>query len=139
MIEDGNSVTVEFTMKLDDGTIVDTNVDEDPLSYEQGAGELLPDLEKAMLGLSVGDTLEVKLTADQGYGAVDPDAYEEVELEVVPEDSRTAGTMIVATSPEGEEQPIRVHEVGGETITLDFNHPLAGQALHFEVKILAID
>lgn len=139
MIENGNSVSVEYTLKLDDGTVVDTNVDGDPMTYKQGGNEILPTLEAALLGLKIGDVKQVHLTADEGYGPVNPEGYQEVELGMVPEDAHTVGTMLMATGPDGQQQPIRVHEVKEETIILDFNHPLAGQALNFDVKILAID
>ena len=138
MIENGQSVAIEYTLKLDDGTIVDTNVGEDPLTYTQGGSEILPALEEALLGHAVGDSKEVRLTAEEGYGPINTDAYQEVELGMVPEDARTIGTMLIATDPEGQQQPIKVHELRGETIILDFNHPLAGQALNFDVKILDI-
>ncbi len=139
MIENGSSVSIEYTLKLDDGTTVDSNVGEDPLTYEQGASQILPALEVALAGHRTGDTKTVRLTAEQGYGAIDPEAYREVALEVVPEGSREVGTAMVARSPEGVETPIRVHEVRDESIVLDFNHPLAGQALNFDVKVLAIE
>jgi len=139
VIKDGSAVSVEYTLKLNDGTTVDSNVGEDPLTYQQGNGEILPALEAALLGQAVGDTKQVTLTAEQGYGSINPEAYEEVPLDSVPENAREVGTMLVATTPEGQQQPIRVHEVKEETIVLDFNHPLAGQALNFDVTILAIE
>lgn len=139
VIENGSSVSIEYTLKLDDGTTVDSNVGQDPLTYTQGSSEILPALEEALLGHKVGDSKEVKLTAEQGYGPVNPDAYQEVQMDMVPEDARTVGTMLVASAPDGQQQPIRVHEVREETIVLDFNHPLAGQALNFDITVLAIE
>ena len=139
VIAEGSSVSIEYTLKLDDGTTVDSNVGEDPMVYKQGGSEILPALETALFGLAVGDTKQVKLTAEQGYGPVMQEGYQEVEIDMVPEDARTVGTTLMATAPDGQQQPIRVHEVKEETIVLDFNHPLAGQALNFDVKILAID
>ena len=139
MIENGRSVSVEYTLKLDDGTTVDTNVGEEPLIYQHGNNEILPALEEALLGQAVGDSKQVKLTAEQGYGPVNPDAYQEVPVEEVPEEARVVGTLLVATTPEGEQQPIRVHELKQETVVLDFNHPLAGEALNFDVKIVAVE
>ena len=138
MIENGNSVSIEYTLKLDDGTTVDTNVGEDPLTYTQGENQILPKLEEALVGLAVGATKQVQLTAEEGYGPTDPAGFQEVELDVVPEDARTIGTMLMASAPDGQEQPIRVHEVKEETIVLDFNHPLSGEALNFDIKILAV-
>ena len=139
MIENGSSVSIEYTLKLDDGTTVDTNVGEKPLTYEQGASQVLPALEAALLGRFVGDIKTVKLTAEQGYGAIDAEAFREVDLDVVPEGLREVGTEMVAKNPEGLETPIRIHEVREQSIILDFNHPLAGQALNFDVKVLAIE
>ena len=139
VIENGQSISIEYTLKLDDGTTVDTNVGEEPLTYTQGGSEILPALETALLGHAVGDTKEVKLTAEEGYGPINTEAYQEVELDMVPEDARTVGMMLVATDPEGQQQPIKVREIREETIILDFNHPLAGETLNFEIKILGID
>ncbi len=139
MIENGSSVSIEYTLKLDDGTAVDTNVGKDPLTYKQGAGQVLPALEAALAGHRVGDAKAVRLTAEQGYGAIDPEAYREVDLEVVPEGSREVGSAIIARNSEGLETPIRVHEVREHSIILDFNHPLAGQALNFDIKVVKIE
>jgi FKBP-type peptidyl-prolyl cis-trans isomerase 2 len=138
VIENGSSVSIEYVLKLDDGATVDSNVGEDPLIYQQGASQILPALEAALAGHTVGDSMAVVLTAEEGYGAIDPEAYREVALEVVPEDSRAVGTTLVAKSADGQEAQIRVHEVREQSVILDFNHPLAGQALNFEVKVLAI-
>ena len=85
MIENGSSVSIEYVLKLDDGATVDSNVGEDPLIYQQGASQILPALEAALAGHTVGDSMAVVLTAEEGYGAIDPEAYREVALEVVPE------------------------------------------------------
>ena len=138
MIENGSSVSIEYTLKLDDGTTVDTNVGEDPLTFKQGASQILPALEAALAGHRVGDTTAVRLTAEQGYGVIDPEAYREVDLEVVPEGSREVGAAMVAKTSDGLETPVRVHEVREQSLVLDFNHPLAGQALNFDIKVVAI-
>ena len=139
MIEEGSKVSIEYTLTLDDGTTADSNVGEDPLVYSQGQHEILPALEEALVGLEVGETKQVQLTAEEGYGLIDPDGFQDVEPDVVPEDARTVGTMLVASDPEGNQQPIRVHEVGEDKLVLDFNHPLAGQALNFDIKIVAVE
>jgi len=138
VIESGSSVTIEYTLKMDDGTTVDSNVGGNPLTFTQGTGEILPALEEALLGAKVGDQKEINLTAEQGYGTVNPEAFQEVPLEKLPEDARTVGTMLMASAPDGQEVPVRVHEVKEETIILNFNHPLAGQALNFDIEILDI-
>lgn len=139
MIEEGSAVSIEYTLTLDDGETADTNVGGEALVYSQGQQEILPALEEALIGLEVGDTKKVVLTAEEGYGLVDPDGFQDVEPDLVPEDAQTVGTMLVASDPEGNQQPIRVHEVGEDKIVLDFNHPLAGQALNFDIKITGIE
>jgi FKBP-type peptidyl-prolyl cis-trans isomerase 2 len=139
VIEDGSKVSIEYTLTLDDGSTADTNVGGEPLVYNQGQQEILPALEEALVGLAAGDTKKVMLTAEEGYGLVDPDGFQDVEPDIVPEDARTVGTMLVASDPEGNQQPIRVHEVADDKIVLDFNHPLAGEALTFDIKILEIE
>jgi FKBP-type peptidyl-prolyl cis-trans isomerase 2 len=139
VIEDGSKVSIEYTLTLDDGSTADTNVGGEPLVYNQGQQEILPALEEALVGLAAGDTKKVVLTAEEGYGLVDSDGFQDVEPDIVPEDARTVGTMLVASDPEGNQQPIRVHEVDEDKIVLDFNHPLAGEALTFDIKILEIE
>jgi len=139
VIEEGSTVSIEYTLTLDDGETADTNLGGEALVYSQGQQEILPALEEALIGLEVGDTKKVVLTAEEGYGLVDPDGFQDVEPDLVPEDARTVGTMLVASDPEGNQQPIRVHEVGEDKIVLDFNHPLAGQALNFDIKIIGIE
>jgi FKBP-type peptidyl-prolyl cis-trans isomerase 2 len=139
VIEEGSKVSIEYTLTLNDGSTADTNVGGEPLVYNQGQQEILPALEEALVGLAAGDTKQVVLTAEEGYGLVDPDGFQEVEPDIVPEDARTVGTLLVASDPEGNEQPIRVHEVADDKIVLDFNHPLAGEALNFDIKILGIE
>jgi FKBP-type peptidyl-prolyl cis-trans isomerase SlyD len=139
VIAAGSQVSIEYTLTLDGGEVADTNVGGTPLKYEQGAGQILPALENELLGLGVGATKEVDLTAEEGYGPVNAELYDTVEASQIPEDARTVGAMLVAQAPNGQQRPVRVHEVKGEEIVLDLNHPLAGKALHFDVKVIAID
>ncbi len=139
MIEHGRVVSIEYTLTLDDGSTADTNVGGEPLFYTHGGGEILEALEEALAGLDVDDEKRVRIPADQGYGAVDPEAFDQIELDAIPEEARHVGVMLVAEDPEGNQRPVRVHEVRADGVVLDFNHPLAGQALNFAVRIVAID
>jgi FKBP-type peptidyl-prolyl cis-trans isomerase 2 len=138
VIEDGQKVSIEYTLTLDDGTLVETNVDRDPLTYEHGQQEILPALERALTSLDVNDTTKVSLSADQGYGAVDPEAFQAIDKDLVPEEGRREGIMLSVPDGRGGQHPVRVHEVRDDKIVIDFNHPLAGQNLNFEVRILDI-
>lgn len=139
MIKDGSQVSIEYTLKLADGTVADTNVGGDALTYEQGADQILPGLERELAGLAAGDTKQVSLTAEDGYGEVDPALYHTVPAAEIPEGAREVGAQLMAETNTGQQRPVRVREVKGDEIVLDLNHPLAGQALDFEVKILAVE
>lgn len=139
VIADGSKVSIEYTLTLDGGEVADTNVGRDPLTYEQGAGQLLPALEAELAGLGVGDAKKVDLSAEQGYGPVRDELYHTVPASEIPEESRNVGAVLIAQAAEGQQRPVRVHEVKGEQIVIDLNHPLAGKSLHFAIKVLAID
>lgn len=138
MIQDGKRVSIEYTLKLDDGTTADTNVGREPLSYMHGEGQILPALEEALSGLSVNETKEVTLPPEQGYGPVDPERAQAVSVEQVPEEAREVGTQLLASDPQGNRIPVRVKEVREDVVVVDLNHPLAGQTLHFDVKVVEI-
>lgn len=139
LIAEGSTVTINYTLTLADETKVGGTEDSEPVTYTQGASQILPALEAALLGHKVGDDVHVELAVDEAYGPVNPEAFDEVPLDSVPEDARAVGTILVATDPSGQRRQLRVHELRPETIVLDFNHPLAGEALTFDVTILTIE
>jgi len=138
MIQNGKQVSLEYTVFLTDGTQIDSNVGEDPLVFVLGSHQVFPALENALLGLKIGDCKQITLRPEDAYGPVVPDAYREVDLDAIPETYRYAGAVLGIQDPAGGVYPIRVHEVKEAKVVLDFNHPLAGQALRFEVKVLEV-
>ena len=136
MLKRGQKISMEYTVFLEDGTQIDSNVGEDPLTFVLGEQQVFPALEEALFELQVGDSKQVHLTPDQAYGPVIPDAFREVDIESVPENFRVPGAILGVQDPAGGIFPIRVHEVKEEKVVLDFNHPLAGKNLLFNVKIL---
>jgi FKBP-type peptidyl-prolyl cis-trans isomerase 2 len=139
VVEDGRTVSIEYTLTLADGTTADTNVGKEPLQYKQGGDQLLPALEAELAGLGVGATKKVTLSPEKGYGVVDPALYQEVDANLIPEEGRTAGTQLVSEDATGQQHVVRVREIKGDKVVIDFNHPLAGQTLEFDIKILAIE
>lgn len=139
VVKDGATVGIEYTLKLDDGSVADTSEGGEPLVYEQGSGQILPALEENLAGLAVGEEKHVTLPPEQGYGPVREELYQAVPIEQVPEDAREVGTPLMARDAQGHERPLRVHEVRDDEIVLDLNHPLAGQTLVFDVKVVSID
>jgi FKBP-type peptidyl-prolyl cis-trans isomerase 2 len=138
MIQSGKKVSMEYTVFLADGTQVDTNIGEDPLVFVLGSNQVFPALEQALLGLKVGDTKQIHLKAEEAYGPIVPEAYREVDAETVPAPYRYVGAVLGVQDPAGGVYPIRVHALNDDKIVLDFNHPLAGQALRFDVKVLGV-
>jgi FKBP-type peptidyl-prolyl cis-trans isomerase 2 len=131
-------IAIEYSLFLDDGSQVDSNVGGDPLVYREGAGQILPALEHQIADLGAGETKRVVLAAEDAYGPVQPDAFREVEAEAIPEEAREPGIMLVAEDGEGHKHQVRVHEVKDDAVILDLNHPLAGQTLTFDVKVVDI-
>ncbi|MGB7979000.1 MAG: FKBP-type peptidyl-prolyl cis-trans isomerase [Chlamydiales bacterium] len=139
MIKSGKKVSLEYTVFLTDGTQIDSNVGEDPLVFVLGSHQVFPALEEALLGLKIGDTKQVVLNPEEAYGPVVPDAYREVDIDTVPAPYRYTGAVLGVQDPAGGVYPIRVHEIKEEKVVLDFNHPLAGHALRFDVKVMDVD
>lgn len=138
MVANGTEVSLEYTLKLDDKTVLESNVGKEPMTYTQGAHEIVPGLEKAMEGLAVGDRKHIEVKPADGYGEVDPKAFQEVKKSQIPEKAWKVGTQLEAKGPDGESMFPRVTEVKSDTIVLDFNHPLAGKTLFFDIKVLDI-
>jgi FKBP-type peptidyl-prolyl cis-trans isomerase 2 len=138
VIEAGSTVGIEYTLTLEDGTQVDSNVGGEALRFEQGSGRIIPGLDKELPGMKVGETKQVTIAPEEGYGQVNPAAFTEVPVGELPEDAREPGTALVARDPEGRVRQLRVDKIEGDTATLDFNHPLAGKTLIFDIKILEI-
>ena len=137
-VSNGKQVTLEYTLKLDDQSVVDTNVGGEPLKVTQGRHELIPGLEKALEGMATGEKKNVTVAPPEAYGTVDPKAFQEVNLNMVPADSRKVGTQLEGKTADGRKVFPRISEVKNETVVLDFNHPLAGKTLHVDVKVLDV-
>ena len=138
-ISKDKNVSIEYTLKLDDESVVDTNVDSEPLKYVHGSGQLLPALESELEGMKAGEIKQVVLKAEEGYGETNPKALVEVAMDKIPEDAQKVGAMLQGQSAEGASVYARVAEIREETVILDHNHPLAGKTLHFDVKVLEIN
>jgi FKBP-type peptidyl-prolyl cis-trans isomerase SlyD len=137
-VQDGSLVSLEYTLRLDDLSVVESNVGQEPLQYTQGADQIIPGLERGLAGLAAGDSRRVTVQPEEAYGPVDPDGFQEVEKQLVPQNAWTVGSRLVATDRDGHERQLRVHEVREHTVIVDMNHPLAGKTLVFDVKVLAL-
>lgn len=135
MIEDGKQVSFIYALSVE-GDVVESNSGREPLVYIQGDGQILKALESELEGMQAGDKKTVHLDPASGYGELNEEAYQQVSIEQIPEDARFVGAMLQA---QGYPTPIRVSEVTEETATLDFNHPLAGKNLSFDITIVNVD
>jgi len=135
VIAEGSTVTLEYTVTLDDGTVVDSSDEGGPLTYVQGDGEMLAALEAALEGMREKERKSIRLAPEDAYGPFDPDAFREVPIDNVPESARRLGAELRAPGGSGT---MRVHEIRQDTIVLDLNNPLAGKALTFDVRVRSI-
>ncbi|HAB98415.1 MAG TPA: hypothetical protein DCE71_01165 [Parachlamydiales bacterium] len=138
MIEKGKKASVEYTVFLADGTQIDSNVGEAPLVVVVGSHQVFPALEEALLGLRAGDEKQVHLQPEQAYGPIVQEAFKEVDLDAVPDSFRYVGAVLGIQDPAGGVFPIRVHQINENKAVLDFNHPLAGQSLRFDMKVIEV-
>lgn len=134
-IQEGSIVSIEYTLTDDDGKLIDTNVGKEPLTFVQGAGQIVSGLEKELRGLKAGDQKKVRVKPEDGYGMPSQQAFQEMPRQNIPAEAQKAGVTLMAKGPDGRAIPIRVHEVKEKTVVVDFNHPLAGKTLNFDVKI----
>ncbi len=135
----GSKVSFEYTLTDDNGTKIDSSVGRDPLEYTHGEGQIVPGLERELEGMKIGESKEVTVSPEDGYGQRDPEAFAKVPKDKVPEASQAVGSMIQMQDPQGNVIQGIVAEDREEELVLDFNHPLAGMTLHFEVKILGVE
>ena len=138
MIRNGKQVAIEYRVFSQDNQQIDSNVGKDPFIFLFGKNQILPALEKALLGLNVGDTKEVVLQPNEAYGEINPEAFKKVSAKHIPEELRYPGALLIVSDKQFGEMLIRVDAVKEEDVILDFNHPLAGETLKFDVNILDI-
>lgn len=139
IIENGYVVAIHYTLTNDAGETIDSSAGRDPLQYLHGSNNIIPGLERELSGKTSGDALEVRVEPKDGYGEFDPSLIQLVERSVLEgiEDIQP-GMQLEARSPEGDVRYVIVKEVTETEVTLDANAPLAGQVLHFDVKIESV-
>lgn len=128
-------VSIHYTLTNDGGEVIDSSAGHEPLAYIHGEGNIIPGLEKALLGKSIGDTLKVSIPPEEAYGLRDEELIHAVPKEAFHGvDEILPGMQFHADSHDGG-QLVTVMEVRGDTVILDGNHPMSGQTLHFDVEV----
>jgi peptidylprolyl isomerase len=135
----GDSVRVHYTGKLDDGTVFDSSAGSEPIEFILGAHHVIPGFEDGVTGMEVGETKTILIPSDQAYGTrVDEMVLTIAREQVPPHITLELGEMLELSQPSGESVTVRITELTDATVTLDGNHPLAGEDLTFDLQLAEI-
>jgi FKBP-type peptidyl-prolyl cis-trans isomerase SlyD len=133
-IADNDVVTIHYTLKDDSGEVIDSSAGGEPLAYLHGHGNIVPGLEHELAGKNAGDRLQVHVPAAQGYGEYDRALVQKVPRRAL----KGVANLRVGLRLQAGHQAVTVTHIAGDMVTLDGNHPLAGQNLNFDVEITAV-
>lgn len=137
-VQDSVVVSIEYTLHVD-GELLDSSEGQGPLQFLAGHGNIIPGLESEMRGMKIGESKDVVVQPADGYGEFDDEAFMNVPRDQFPKDMElVAGVELTVRDDEGNARYARVDNIEGDTVTLNFNHPLAGDELHFHVKVVAL-
>ncbi|MDH4139090.1 MAG: peptidylprolyl isomerase [Coriobacteriia bacterium] len=136
--KDGDVVRVHYRGTLADGSEFDTSAGRDPLEFTLGTGEVIPGFDNAIAELEVGGSATVTIPASQAYGQRFEEAVEEIPRSAFEGDEPQVGWMVELRAPDGNRMSATVVDVAEENVTLDFNHPLAGEDLTFDLELVEI-
>jgi len=135
----GDTVKVHYTGTLNDGSQFDSSQGRDPLEFTLGAGHVIPGFDEAVSGMSVGDSKTVTIPANEAYGERNDEMIQQVPRSAIPDDiEMEVGLMLSARGPDGQNLSFTVVEFNDEQVTVDGNHPLAGQDLTFALELVSI-
>ena len=138
-VERGMVVSLQYSLHIDDELVENTD-DDGPIEFLQGYQEIIPGLEQAVDGMTIGQEKEVVIEPENGYGEYDPDAVEEVPLEIFPDEIDLSLGMPVELYDEESDVSVEgyITEVRTDIVVIDLNHPLAGETLKFNVKVTGL-
>lgn len=137
-VQNDKVVSMEYTLHVD-GEEIDSSKGQDPLEFLVGHGNIISGLEREMIGMKVGESKDVVVPPAEGYGEFDEEAFMDVSRGAFPKDIPIEeGTELTVKDDSGQSRYARIDTVEGDTVTLNFNHPLAGDELHFNVKIVDV-
>jgi peptidylprolyl isomerase len=135
----GDTVKIHYTGTLDDGTEFDSSAGRDPLEFSLGSGQVIAGFDKAVDGMAVGDSKTVTIPPAEAYGDRHDKLLQQVPKTSLPDDMKPeVGMQLQSQDPDGQPMSFVIADVSDETITVDANHPLAGQALTFAIELVEI-
>ncbi|MFT5721746.1 MAG: FKBP-type peptidyl-prolyl cis-trans isomerase SlpA [Motiliproteus sp.] len=139
VVGQGARVSLHFTIELESGELVDSTREKSPATFEYGDGNLLPGFEQALLGLAAGDKTRVRIAPEQGFGMRNPNNIQRYAVTDFKDIELEPGLMISFSDPSQGGLPGIVDSIDGDRVMIDFNHPLAGKMLYFDVEITAVE
>ncbi len=134
-VKKGSKVKVHYEGKLEDGTLFDTSKDRDPLEFEAGSGTVIKGFDSAVIGMKKGEEKEFKVKSTDAYGERKEDLFREVPKDKLGDIDAKPGMVLQMQTPDGQALPVMVSEVKDKSVMIDFNHPLAGKDLVFNIKV----
>jgi len=135
----GNTIRVDYTGTLENGTVFDSSIGREPLEFVAGIGQLIPGFDNAVIGMKIGEEKDIVIQPEDAYGDYNPQAIQEIPRDQLDSNQEIEVGMVMAlTAPDGQQIPGTVTEVTDEIITIDLNHQLVGQVLNFKIKIIEI-
>lgn len=135
----GDTVKIHYTGRLEDGTVFDSSVEREPLEFTLNGGQVIPGFDEAVLGMSPGESKTQKIPMDQAYGPHREEMVLEISRQQIPPDLEPeVGQQLQVQQENGQAIPVFVTEVTDSIVTLDANHPLAGEDLTFDIKLVEI-
>ncbi len=137
--KEGDTVRVHYTGKLEDGTVFDTSSEESPLEFTIGEGEIIPGFEQAVIGMEPGEARTARIPPEEAYGSHRDDMMLTVDRGEVPEEiNPEPGQQLQIQMPGERTAIVTVSDISESTVTLDANHPLAGEPLTFDIQLVDI-
>ena len=137
VVSEGKSVKVNYTLTVD-GKVVDSSNGRGPLEFKAGSHQMIPGFEKAVMGMKTGEKKSFKVSPKEGYGPEDPKAIRDIPKSQLPPEMTPKAGMTLTAQSNGQSVPVRIVEVKKDVVVMNFNHPLAGKTLHFDVEVLEI-
>jgi peptidylprolyl isomerase len=135
----GDTVKVHYTGKLEDGTVFDTSTEREPLEFTIGEGNIIPGFEKAVVGMDPGQSKTEVIPTEQAYGPYQEEMVVTIDRKQMPaEIAPEIGQQLHIQQPNGQVLPVIITDVSDATVTLDANHPLAGENLTFDIQLVEI-
>ncbi|HSQ19537.1 MAG TPA: peptidylprolyl isomerase [Blastocatellia bacterium] len=139
-VKEGDTITLHYRGSLDDGTVFDSSEGREPLSFKVGNGDVIPGFDDGVRGMESGENRQIVIPADQAYGEYYEDLVRVVPKTAFPAHTTpTIGFAFEMELPSGEPLTVRIIDVEGDDVTLDANHLLAGETLHFDIHLVSID